>query len=358
MKKVLLIGPFPSPITGVSLANKVVKDVLDKSSYFKSSIINTSYTKFDENLGSFSLNKIFFYLTFNFQLYKVIKNDLIYITPGQTFYGVIKYANFILLSHFLNKKLIMHIHGNHLGNEYRSLRGFKKKLFYYLLSKTRIGIVLSESLRANMLPFIKPKNIYVLSNFAQDYLIQENKAVCRDELRIIFLSNLMVEKGIFDLLEALKKLEKENIIYKAKIAGNIEKSNIAKIKSHFKLLKNTTYIGVVYGNDKKELLEWGNIFILPTYYKMEGQPISIIEAMATKNVIITTKHAGIPDIIVDGTNGFFIEKKNANSIFSQLKYLDKHKDVIGDICLYNKNYFLDYFTLEKFKENIIKILVE
>ena len=31
MKRIILIGPFPDPITGVSLANKVVKEILEES---------------------------------------------------------------------------------------------------------------------------------------------------------------------------------------------------------------------------------------------------------------------------------------------------------------------------------------
>ena len=103
-------------------------------------------------------------------------------------------------------------------------------------------------------------------------------------LRIFYLSNLMKEKGIFCLLNALKNLEKNNIIYKAKIAGNIDQKYSKEILNLFTELKNAEYIGVVNGDDKKNLLKWGNVFVLPTFYKMEGQPISILEAMATGNV--------------------------------------------------------------------------
>jgi len=40
---------------------------------------------------------------------------------------------------------------------------------------------------------------------------------------------------------------------------------------------------------------------------MEGQPISIIEAMASGNLIITTKHGGIQDICSD-MNALFCKK--------------------------------------------------
>ncbi|MFT4801037.1 MAG: hypothetical protein ACI93N_000802, partial [Flavobacteriaceae bacterium] len=65
MKKILIIGPIPQPTTGVSLANKVVVENLSKTGVFKIDYINTSYNKFDENLGAFSLSKLFYFLKLN-----------------------------------------------------------------------------------------------------------------------------------------------------------------------------------------------------------------------------------------------------------------------------------------------------
>ena len=48
--------------------------------------------------------------------------------------------------------------------------------------------------------------------------------------------------------------------------------------------------------------------MLPTRYPNEGQPISILEAMGNGMFIISTDHAGIPDIVEDGINGIVIPK--------------------------------------------------
>ena len=138
-KKILLIGPFPLPISGVSLANKVVKEILIESPNFEVRSINTSYNEFNEKLGKLTFRKLFFYLALNFQVFKIFANDTIYITPGQTFYGITKYSLFILLAALLKKEIIIHVHGNYLRYEYQSLNGIKKKIFYYLLSKTTKG---------------------------------------------------------------------------------------------------------------------------------------------------------------------------------------------------------------------------
>ena len=356
MKKVLIIGPFPKPISGVSLANKVVKEVLDTSADFKADFINTSYTVFEDAVGSFSFKKLIFFLKMNFSVFKVFKNDVIYITPGQTFFGITKYSLFILLSSILKKELIIHVHGNFLGAQYQQLTGFKKKIFFFLVSKFTKGIVLSDSLKQNLTPFLDEKNIHVLYNFAQNYLIDNELKVDNSILKISYLSNLMEEKGIFQLLDSLHELENKKIKYEAKIAGNIDASLKNSILSKIDKLKNTSYIGVVYNDDKKQLLNWSNTFVLPTFYKMEGQPISILEALATKNVIISTKHAGIIDIIENNKNGFLVDKENSKSITNKFVFLNDNKSKILEISNYNKMYFAENFTITTFSEQFIKIL--
>ena len=353
---ILLIGPFPEPLSGVSIANQVVNEVLSEDSQFEVDLINTSYSIFDEEIGKFSFKKAFFYLTLNLNIFKIFKHKIIYITPGQTFYGILKYGFFIILGSVFRKELIIHVHGNHLGQEYKSLNGIKRNIFYFLVSRFRKGIVLSESLKQNLTPFIDQASIFCLPNFAQDYLYTEDKKLVNDELRIFYLSNLMKEKGIFCLLNALKNLEKNNIIYKAKIAGNIDQKYSKEILNLFTELKNAEYIGVVNGDDKKNLLKWGNVFVLPTFYKMEGQPISILEAMATENLVVTTNHAGIPDIFKDKVNGYLVKKNSIKSIQDILTYIASNKSEIEKIATYNKEYFLDNFTVNSFKKNLIKII--
>ena len=357
--KILIIGPFPNPISGVSIANKNVIKIFKKDENFKPSFINTTFPEFDEKIGEFSFKKMFFYLSLNLKLYKIIKVNKVYITPGQTFFGILKYAPFILISSFLNKELIIHVHGNFINEQYKLLRGWKKRIYSFLISKFKKGIVLSDSLKKNLLPFLNDSNIFSLPNFAEDFLVEKQELQKEfKEVRIIYLSNLMKEKGIIELLEVLKILEVEEVNYKAKIAGNIDVNHKDLISNNIGKLKNTEYLGVIDGLEKKNLLLWGNIFVLPTYYKMEGQPISIIEAMATNNVIISTKHAGIPDLIVNKINGFFIEKKNISDLKEKIIFLINNKNFIKDIGNTNKKIFLSKYTLKKFEEQLIKIILK
>lgn len=338
MKKLLVVGPFPLPISGVSLGTQIVYDEFNKNPNYKTDKVNTSYSRFDEKIGQLSLHKVLFFLRLQIYFYKVFYKDVVYITIGQTFYGVIKYALYILASKISKTELVVHIHGNYLGKQYVELKGFKKKLFYYIMSKTDKGIVSSDSLKHNFRHFIPEKNIYSLKNFTIDELFVADEAITAKDytsLKITYLSNLMLEKGIFQLLEALLELENNNIPYQARIAGNIATENKKRVLELFDKLENAEYIGTVNVEEKVSLLRWSNIFILPTFYTMEAQPFAILEAMATGNMVITTPHAGIPDIFRDKINGLYVEKRSAQSISDQLIKISQDPQKIKSFGLHN-----------------------
>ena len=140
------------------------------------------------------------------------------------------------------------------------------------------------------------KPLYTPPLHVQSLIISEDEVFKQKDLkaiRVIFLSNLIPEKGIYQLLEALDVLNSNNIPFQAKVAGHIPNGHQELIEK-MNNIKNLEYVGIVKDRAKIDLLSWGNVFCLPTYYSMEGQPISILEAMGFGNVIITTKHAGIP----------------------------------------------------------------
>jgi len=354
MKKILLIGPFPEPITGMSLANKVLYESLQNRG-FKVNRINTSLYSFDENVGTFSFRKFIYFLKFNFYLYKIFRAKIIYITPGHTFFGVAKYILFFFISELLNKKIIIHIHNNALKLEYENVSKFKQRIMKYVLSKSTSGIVLSESLKENLIPFLPLKNIFIVNNFVEQEFISTERNIINknsDTLQIVFLSNLMTKKGIFYFLKSLEELSQKGIKHQTKIAGYIDKGKREKITRKINKIENVNYLGVVSGVEKKELLEWGNTFVFPSFLN-EGLPISILEAMANGHSIISTKHPSLLDLFSEKAITY-IDKKSSKDIVKALMSVNdlKHKQIV----LNNFTYVSKNFTVSKFINSTLKVI--
>lgn len=358
--KILIIGPIPPPINGCSYANFILSKNLVQSGY-KYDTINTSTKTLSSNQGStFSLKKVFLFLSIYGQIFKIFSSKIIYFTPGQTFFGVVKYAPFILLSIILRKPYVIHIHGNYLGTQFKELKGLKKYIFKYLIHNAAAGIVLSELLKSNFDGLLEISKVFVVENFVEDgiynSIINLNKP--KDKLRLVYLSNLMKEKGVLELLDALIILNEKNIDFEVVLAGKIEDDIEEDVNGKFlKLNDRVKYLGVIEGNLKYNALKESNVFILPTYYKMEGQPISILEALATGNIIITTAHGGIPDII-SHENGFFVKPRSVPSLVEYLEEINSNLSFkIDHFSNKNIEYSKANFTESIFTSKILNVFV-
>lgn len=67
------------------------------------------------------------------------------------------------------------------------------------------------------------------------------------------------------------------------------------------------------------------LFVLTSLY--EGNPISILEAMSRGLPIVASAVGGIPDVILDGVNGFLFEVNNENAFIEDVLKLLNDKDL-------------------------------
>ena len=114
-----------------------------------------------------------------------------------------------------------------------------------------------------------------------------------------------------------------------------------------------TYHGTVGGESKLQLLRSANVFILPTNYNNEGQPVSIIEALAFGIPIIATDYRAIPDMLVNGETGFFVKYKSPQSIVDAVKCVSEPEAYVkmsqNCLALFDKK-----FTREAHISRILK----
>lgn len=348
-KKVCFIAQFPPPIHGLSKAVDTLynSDLKEEFEFEKVDITNNK--KIIKNLISIMKSK----------------TDLFYFTISQTKGGNLRDLIILKLLEKTHKKCLIHLHGGYyrkLVDE--DLPKWQKKANYKAIKKVDGVIVLGESLKYIFEGMIDEEKIYVVPNCVDDeYLLTENeikekvkKLKKKESKDVLYLSNFIKEKGYEYVLE-LAKLEKEEFdkIGKREFHFNFAGKffNEKDRKSFFSYIEENnlkdfvTYYGIVNGDKKKELLKKSDIFILLTTYPKEGQPISILEAMGNGMAIITTNHAGIPDIVKDKENGVMIDK---NEIGLKELYYEKMKNIeIESILLKNYNEIKKYSQMNYIK---------
>lgn len=358
---ILFIAPVPPPINGQSKASKVLIDRL-KDDKHNLTIVNLS--KIGLKNGFSSLKRVLDIFSILFEVWKNRKNkDIIYLSLAESFLGNVRDLVIYLFCYKNCDKIFVHMLGGAGMKKILENNGLYQKINYFFLNK--IGGVIVEG-PANFNVFSKvidQQKIHIIPNFAEDFLFVDDeeiktKFLNKDNIQILYLSNLIPGKGYEELADAYINLDtayqkQVNIVFVGGFESEESESVfLSKIKSH----DGIKYIGrFIDGNKKRELYCQSQIFCLPTYYPFEGQPISILEAYATGCVVITSNHSGIPFIFSDRKNGFIVEKKSVDSLKKAIEDILKNKNILKRIAFNNRNEALVKYRTSIYQEKITQI---
>jgi glycosyltransferase involved in cell wall biosynthesis len=365
--KILLIGPFPPPFHGQSVSFKMLVENIKMTE--SCLVLNLSGGSIGKSGGRPSIARVYDFL-------KIFKNyifllchfpGVVYLTIAQSRHGFLRDFFFIWLGRLFGCKLVVHLKGGNYDGFYHAQSSFLKILIKLTLRRCDKIVVLGSRL-VSMYDFdSKLRNkIIVAENGLPLKNNPKSKAKVLDDtkpFKILFLSNLIESKGYFDVLQAAKILRNNHEIsdFEFHFAGqfikNVDDKTVSSVEDaqlRFELfIKDNNlssvikYHGVVSGNDKEKLLEQANIFVLPTNYNNEGQPVSIIEAIAHGLPIITTDYRAINDLVSDGKNGFFVEYGNAEQIAHKIALLIKDAALYSSMSQSSLDYFNEKFTMKK-----------
>lgn len=347
-KKICFIAQFPPPMHGLSKAVETLynSNLSEEFEFEKVDITN------NKNL----IKNLFIIFRSN--------ADLFYFTISQTKGGNLRDLIIFKLLSLQHKRCLIHLHGGYFRKLVdNDMSNWQRKKNYKVIKKLEGAIVLGPSLKSIFLGMIDEGKIYVVPNCVDDEFLMSDdefqqkmvEVEHKEILHVLYLSNFIRSKGYPEVL-TMAKMEKERV----ELGGNKRlhfnfagKFFSVKEQEYFEsyvreneLQNFVTYHGIVGGQQKKDLLKKCDIFILLTRYPNEGQPISILEAMGNGMVIVTTDHAGIPDIVEDGVNGIVIKRvdvKNLNEILLGVKNLN-----YGAIGICNRNKAKNLYNEDKY----------
>lgn len=354
-----MILHLPPPIHGAAMMGQYIKESSLFNQRFDADYINLSTSDTLEGVEKIKAGKIKSLLKIHKKAVQHLLHQnyqLCYVTMTTYGPGFYKDLLVVLTLRLFRKKIIYHFHNKGMSRHTNPVVKLLSRLAY----KGTSAIVLSESLKKDVTPYFKNENIFVCANGIPEQHEQTTAKAQNSVCRLLFLSNMMIEKGPLVLLEACTILKKEyQLSFECVFAGSwfdiTEKEFFQEVRQAG-LEQEIRYAGIVSGEAKHKLLAEADIFVFPTYYHNECFPLVLLEAMQQRVPVVSTKEGGIPDMIEDGVNGFLVPQQNAKQLAVKLHQLITQPDLrkqLGEAGY--RNYKANY-TQKLFEERFAAIV--
>lgn len=342
------------------------------------SLYSRDWIKMIAELPNFIINLLLNPLAYLSIISKVVK-----VSPKIGVRGSLRAVVFLpKIEKILKNEFIDHIHAHFAGNP----------AMFAMFASSVTNIPYSFTIHGKSL-FINPfmirekvlnaKFVVSISKFNKDYLIKKFKLRKSEEkvkiihcgvdkrntekpkgrlgkkLRILTVSRLIQKKGIDDSIRAVRFLKDRGIKFEYTIIGDgparEDLKNLAKKEKVFEYVK---FLGSKPSEVVFEKLSETDVFVLTPKSKdseiEDGIPVVLMEAGLNNVPVISSKIAGIPELIEDGKDGFLINqgdyKKLAEILLSFQKNPQNAKLLVGRL----RSKILEEYDIEKNAEDLAK----
>jgi glycosyltransferase involved in cell wall biosynthesis len=166
----------------------------------------------------------------------------------------------------------------------------------------------------------------------------------------VYMGRLSPEKGLFNLLEAWKKIfgVTLRVIGDGTIRSELEEY-VAREK-----IANIEFLGFVDGDKRFEILERAMFSVIPSRC-YENMPYAALESFACGVPIIASRIGALGELVTDGVTGFLFEVGNADDLIRKVYQLINNKQLLLKMRYSARRYAEERFSEDTAYRSIMDI---
>lgn len=326
-RRVWIAYPAAISYSGQTAAAEILVDELAKRGWDCRALplpaLNRAITNPLRRYGSYAIRT--FILWFRILRLILVRRPLVYFTHGQSLASFLRSG----LPHWLlcllnpRARIALALHGSVFMQWQES--SLELRVFRSLLRCSDCVTVLGSNQKSRLVELGVPEqNIHILLNTCtleiadQDSVYNRYSELIEHDdapLRILHLSLLLESKGYPEFLEALEQLSKENLPrpIEAVLCGPLsfsaycrrfitESMKVEWINRKIASINESPQVRVRWirgaqGVEKQQLFDNSHLFVFPSTFPVEAQPLVIVEAMASGCAILTSTAGEIPSTV-------------------------------------------------------------
>jgi colanic acid/amylovoran biosynthesis glycosyltransferase len=143
--------------------------------------------------------------------------------------------------------------------------------------------------------------------------------------RVLMVSRLVEKKGVHVALDAMRRLRDRGCDVELRIVGEgPDRSHVESLIRQWRLT-NVSLLGALEHTLTRHEFSRAHLYIQPSITAgsgdQEGIPVSLMEAMAGGLPVISTRHSGIPELVIDGQTGHLTAERDAEGLATTIERL-------------------------------------
>jgi len=207
-----------------------------------------------------------------------------------------------------------------------------------------------------------------------DVFAKELTSIPRRRINIGFIGAIHPNKGIFELLEAVKICREHQLDVGLVIAGDGNSGKKTFLDKFLKVIgisqdRNAELYGFIHSNQLSDYIhtlgfstntcsffKYIDIICFPSYYNALGRPV-FEAAFFRKPGIVAIKNP-FPDTFIEGKTGLIVEEKNPTSIFNAIRTFYVQSELIGKMGDEAYQLATKNFDIEKNAKKLLDIYIK
>ncbi|MEY8734781.1 glycosyltransferase [Peribacillus frigoritolerans] len=236
------------------------------------------------------------------------------------------------LKRVTNLPMITSFHGSDVSKQIVKKEDYAASL-PELFRKGDMFTVVCEHMRTRLITLGCPAHKITVLKSGIDlgkFPFQPKVSANKDEIRLLSVGRLVEKKGINILIQAFAQIAEKYPNSKLTIIGEGEqRKNLEELIKKLHLNDRVELKGKRSHQEVREHLMDCDLFCISSHIgsdgNVEGIPNVIMEAMAMGRVVVSTAHAGIPELVIHGETGYLVPEKDVVALSDMLIHAIEHQ---------------------------------
>ncbi len=252
---------------------------------------------------------------------------------------------YMIVAKLLRRRVIFQVHGGPFAQSFFARTRVPPALLRFTLSFADVVVLLSTHHMKAYQEFAPNACLEMISYGVEvpDVDLRFERYASPGPLQIVYVGRLVPEKGLFELVEALRILRARRVEVRMAFVGSgpLERALRSAVVDAG-LDDRVEVRAPVFGAAKHELWSRAHVLAMPTHW--EGLPLALLESMAAGCVPVITPVGGIPDVVQDHVQGILVSPRDPAGLADALQELHEDREAVWRMAIAGRERLVERYS--------------